>query len=316
MRILRIYNNNVVLASTDAGDEAVMIGRGLGFGKKKGQRLDPEKVEQTFVPEGAGGPDQIGALLSELPPGILTLATELEQQARAEFGRDLPHSFVLPLADHLNFAVVRARDGMHIEYPLAIEVEQLYPREAAFGRRAVELTNERLGVRLPPEEATPIALHLVNAQFSGTDLSRTYRMTEIFAQIFDVISSYYGRPVDQTQLSVARFVTHLRYLFVRAEQGRRPAVADPTLPAIHDAVRTGYPEAYACADKVMLLLNMHLDTTLGEDEHTYLTIHIARLAADMWGEGTARHPDRPAETPPPGDAGTQPAQPPSPKDTP
>lgn len=81
-------------------------------------------------------------------------------------------------------------------------------------------------------------------------------------------------------------------------------------------MRTGYPEAYACADKVMLLLNMHLDTTLGEDEHTYLTIHIARLAADMWGEGAARHPDRPAETPPPGDAGTQPAQPPSPKDTP
>ena len=293
MRILRIYNNNVVLASTDAGEEAVMIGRGLGFGKRKGQRLDPEKVEQTFVPEGAGGPDQIGALLSELPPGILTLATELEEQARAEFGRDLPHSFVLPLADHLNFAVVRARDGMHIEYPLAIEVAQLYPREAAFGRRAVELTNERLGVRLPPEEATPIALHLVNAQFSGTDLSRTYRMTEIFAQIF----------------------THLRYLFVRAEQGRRPTVADPTLPAIHDAVRTGYPEAYACADKVMLLLDMHLDTTLGEDEHTYLTIHIARLAADMWGEDAAHHPGRPAEAPLPGDAGTQPDQP-SPKDTP
>ena len=55
-------------------------------------------------------------------------------------------------------------------------------------------------------------------------------------------------------------------------------------------MRTGYPEAYACADKVMLLLNMHLDTTLGEDEHTYLTIHIARLAADMWGEDAGPRP--------------------------
>lgn len=290
MKILRIYNNNVVLASNDAGEEAVMIGRGLAFGRKKGQRLDPEKVEQTFVPEGAQGPDQIGALLSEVPAEILALATELERIARQEFGASLSHSFVLPLADHLNFAVVRARDGLHVEYPLAIEVSQLYPKELAFGRRAVQMARERLGVDLPAEEATPLALHLVNAQFSSEDLAKTFAMTEIFTHVFEIISSSYGHPVDQSQMSVARFVTHLRYLFVRAEQGKVLSTTDPTLPAIHDAVKTGYPRAYACAYKVLLLLNMHLDTTLGEDEQTYLTIHIARLAADMWGEDAGQAP--------------------------
>lgn len=286
MRILRIYNNNVVLTSDDAGAEAVMIGRGLAFGMKKGQELDATKVEQTFVPEAEGREEQLAALLSELPSEILALATELEEVARRELGLKISHSFVIPLADHLNFAMVRARDGVRVDYPLAIEVEQLYPRELAFGRRALALVAERLGVELPEEEATPLALHLVNAQFSTEDLSRTFRMTEVFAEIFEVVSAAYGRPVDRSKMSVARFVTHLRYLFVRAEQGRA-ALADPALPAIRDAVRTGYPRAFACAYKVKLLLEMHLDQQLADDEHTYLTIHIARLAHELWGEDSS-----------------------------
>lgn len=51
MRISRIYNNNVALTVNHLGQEAVVIGRGIAFGKRKGQMIDPAAVEQTFVPE-------------------------------------------------------------------------------------------------------------------------------------------------------------------------------------------------------------------------------------------------------------------------
>ena len=51
MRISRIYNNNVALTRDSYGQEAVVIGRGLAFGKRKGDLVDPRKVEQTFIPE-------------------------------------------------------------------------------------------------------------------------------------------------------------------------------------------------------------------------------------------------------------------------
>ncbi|WP_346846190.1 CAT RNA binding domain-containing protein [uncultured Rothia sp.] len=35
MRISRIYNNNVALATTFSGEQTVVIGRGLAFGKRK-----------------------------------------------------------------------------------------------------------------------------------------------------------------------------------------------------------------------------------------------------------------------------------------
>lgn len=184
------------------------LGRGLAFGAKKRQEIDPTKIEQTFTPQSADD-DHVSALLSEIPSDVLQVATELETYAKEQLGLKVVHSMVLPLADHLNYALSRARDGIQMDYPLSIEVTQLYPREFSFGRYALQLVEERIGVALPEEEATPFALHLVNTQFSNEDLSKIYRMTEVFAQIFNVIAFAYGHPLDQTHMSVARFVTHL-----------------------------------------------------------------------------------------------------------
>lgn len=286
MRIVHIYNNNVVLAQSDSGEQAVVLGRGLAFGAKKGQEIDPAKIEQTFTPQSADD-DHVSALLSEIPSEVLQVATELEIYAKEQLGLKVAHSMVLPLADHLNYALSRARDGVQVDYPLSIEVTQLYPREFSFGRYALQLVKERFDVALPEEEATPFALHLVNTQFSNEDLSKIYRMTEVFAQIFNVIAFAYGHPLDQTHMSVARFVTHLRYLFVRAEQGKTVAGGDLAAPAIREAVRTCYPKAYECANRVKMLLELHLNVDLSADEHTYLTIHVARLAKDLWDEASA-----------------------------
>jgi len=54
-------------------------------------------------------------------------------------------------------------------------------------------------------------------------------------------------------------------------------------PSLLAALRADAPRAYACAQKVLLVLQMQLKQSLTRDELTYLTIHIARLARDMWG---------------------------------
>ncbi|WP_237225131.1 PRD domain-containing protein [Rothia nasisuis] len=286
MKIAHVYNNNVVLARTNEGKEVVVIGRGLAFNKKKGATVDPAQVEQTFVPENPGT-DYAAAMLAELPSDVLALASELEQHASRVLGFNLAHSLVLPLADHLSYALERVREGQTMEFPLSIEVSQLYPREYGFGQYALQLVSQRLGVELQPEEATAFAMHLVNTQFEGSDLNKTYRMTEVFSQIFSVISFAYNRPLNQNHMSVARFVTHLRYLFVRTEQntGERGSGGQASaIPAIHEAVMSSYPKAYSCAGKVRVLLEMHLGTELSRDEQTYLAIHISRLAQDLWGD--------------------------------
>ena len=271
MRISRIYNNNVVLTVDHYGKESVMIGRGIAFGKRKGQLIDPSAVEQTFVPEQGMSGERLSMTLSEIP---------------AESALELSNSFILPLADHLHYAVVRARDGVRVQYPLAPEVTVLYPREVEYGRTVLEMVRERLQVELDPNEAIPLALHLVNAQFATADMSQAFRMTEVFAQVFEIIEASYERKIDPDSMSAARFVTHLRYLFVRASRASANRTEDAdevSQPSLLAALREDAPRAYACAQKVLLVLQMQLKQTLTRDELTYLTIHIARLARDMWG---------------------------------
>lgn len=285
MRISRIYNNNVVLTVDHHGKESVMIGRGIAFGKRKGQLVDPSAVEQTFVPEQGMSGERLSMTLSEIPAEILSIATLLESKVRAEGALELSNSFILPLADHLHYAVVRARDGVRVEYPLAPEVTVLYPREVEYGRTVLQMVRERLQVELDPNEAIPLALHLVNAQFATADMSQAFRMTEVFAQVFEIIEASYERKIDPDSMSAARFVTHLRYLFVRASRASANHSEDDEVsqPSLLAALRADAPRAYACAQKVLLVLQMQLKQSLTRDELTYLTIHIARLARDMWG---------------------------------
>ena len=51
MEFLKKFNNNVALVRDDTGIEWVMIGKGIGFGKIKGEVLDTESVDRRFIAE-------------------------------------------------------------------------------------------------------------------------------------------------------------------------------------------------------------------------------------------------------------------------
>jgi beta-glucoside operon transcriptional antiterminator len=276
MEVLKVYNNNVVLAS-DGGREVVLTGRGLGFRAQRGDRVDEARVQQVFVPDAQHDLEQLSAFLTEIPPEHLAIAAEILEQAQAELGTTFTQSMVIPLADHLSFAVKRVRQHIALEYPLRSEVAHLYPNELRVARQAVALASERTGVQLPPDEAVPIALHFVNALFATDDLSRTVRMTELFRQVFEVLDSAYDRHFDTESINAARFITHLRYFFVRVDTGKQLA-ENPA--SFVQSIRTSFPLAYQCAERVKALLELRLETPISPDEVIYLTLHVARLASE------------------------------------
>ena len=48
MEINKIINNNIVSSADQNGRELIVMGRGIGFGKKPGQKIDEESVEKIF----------------------------------------------------------------------------------------------------------------------------------------------------------------------------------------------------------------------------------------------------------------------------
>ncbi|WP_269937918.1 PRD domain-containing protein [Arthrobacter sp. HY1533] len=274
MEILRVFNNNVVLARGDGGSEVILTGRGLGFQVKPGQPVDPAKIVRTFVPEDGRSPDSLGSMVASIPPEVLALADAALEAGRAEL--DIRRSTVLTvaLADHLNFAIKRQLNGIDFEYPLEAEVSHLYPSELRAARRILAHVNAAQDVTLAEGEAVSIAMHLVNAGFAAGDLSFTYQMTGVFAQLFDVLEQASGRPIGRDSVNSARFITHLRYFFVRATSGKQ---LDEGASKLSTAIRDSYPEAYATALRLQSVLELRLGDAMTEDEATYLTLHVARL---------------------------------------
>lgn len=277
MIVLKVFNNNVVLARDDSGREVVLTGRGLGFQAKAGMTVDADKVVQTFIPDAQTDAAQLSAFLTEIPPEHLSLAADILRQAQGTLGTSFGQAMIIPLADHLTFAIRRVRQGLVLEYPLRAEVSHLYPAELRAARDAVALARERTGVALPDDEAVPIALHFVNALFASDDLARTFQMTEVFQQVFAVLESAYQRTFDTESINAARFITHLRYFFVRVDAGKQ-LVEDQD--AFASTIRTAFPEAHVCAERVQALLELRLGKPINADEVTYLTLHVARLAAE------------------------------------
>lgn len=61
------------------------------------------------------------------------------------------------VTDHCHFAIERYKQGMVIRNVLLWEIKRLYQNEFALGLEALDIIEQRLGVRLPEDEAGFIA---------------------------------------------------------------------------------------------------------------------------------------------------------------
>ena len=258
MQLLRVFNNNVVLARRGAED-VIVTGRGIGFQAKPGTEVDPAKVVKVFVPDSGRDPDHLAAMIAGIPGEYVQLVI------------DAMHTLVVAIADHVHGAVTR---GTAIAYPLEAEVRHLYAEDFALAQKLLTAINSGLHKPLAPDEAVAITLHLVNAGFAVGDLSGTYRMTGLIQQILAVIGSHNDTELNSEDISVARFITHLRYLFVRMAEHQQ---LDSDDRQVATAISARYPDAVETAQMVANLIELRLDSALTPDEVSYLTLHIARL---------------------------------------
>jgi len=277
MELVRVFNNNVVLAKDDAGRDVILTGRGLGFQARPGQTVNPAQIVRIFVPTDGHDPDHLAQLLAGIPPEHIALVGS----ALADVGLDSltrNPALIIALADHVSFALRRIAVGMEMEYPLLAEVQNLYAEEYTSATALLIAINTRSETQLPSAEAVGLALHLVNAGFATGDLSYTYTMTGAIQQMVTVIEQTFSLDLGPGSVSVGRFITHLRYLFVRIHQHKQ---LDQKHSPIGAVIRATYPHEVECALRLASLVELRLGSPLTDDEVSYLALHVARVAADQ-----------------------------------
>lgn len=276
MKIDKILNNNVVIVMDKDCHEQVVMGRGLGFKKKPGDALDESLIEKVFALKSGELNARLGSLLAEIPLEVLTTADRIIALATLRLTGKLQNSVFISLIDHCHFAIERHRQGVDLRNGLQWEIKRLYPNEFAVGLEALEIINQRLGVRLLEDEAGFIALHLVNAQLDG-EMPKVIQITHVMQEILNIVKYQLQLNYNEQSLSYHRFVTHLKF-FAQRMLGKNGVYSDDE--SLHDLVRDKYIIAYYCAQKIQIFILDKYDYLLTKEEMMFLSIHIERVRTE------------------------------------
>lgn len=131
MQIRKVLNSSVVLVQDDGGEESILLGKGIGYGRKPGQEIDRQPSDRVFVPLSNPDAQPMIELFSAIPPEYLDLTQEIVRDAEQTLGVHLSPHIYLMLTDHLHFAVERQRKGIVVTNRVFWAIKHFYPREYA-----------------------------------------------------------------------------------------------------------------------------------------------------------------------------------------
>lgn len=200
MKLLRKINNNAAVAQDNRGREMVVLGRGVGFHPMPYELTDLSVVYRTFYDVDP----QYYEILSNLPEDALLAAADITEQSEITLHTELNPNLPFTLADHIAFAQQREKQGIRMAAPLHYDVQHLYPREYELGLRALETVRLRTSSSLPRAEAVNIALHIVNAELEGSDLSSTLTAVEVLNEVTSAVEQELGITLDRESYNYAR----------------------------------------------------------------------------------------------------------------
>ena len=277
MVIEKVINNNVIGTRDDKNRELIVMGKGIGFQKKKGDDVSEEKIEKRFVLDDANEVSKFAELVNLIPLDYLKVSVDIIEYAKHAMSKRLSPSIYFSLADHINFALERMESGMNFQNPLFDEVRQFYPSEYLVGEYALDQIEKNIGVRLPKDEAASIALHLVNAEYN-VGMSETMKITSLIREVLEIVEQELDLVLDELGLHYSRFVTHLKFMAQRVFTNQ---LLDNQDDDFLNMIAEKYPIEYEVSKKIgeYIKENYKLDVT--KEELVYLTVYIRRVRPDI-----------------------------------
>lgn len=272
MVIKRIYNNNVAMVE-DEGVERIAIGRGITFGRSRGDELDTSAVEKVFTLDDPDSLNRLERLIKGIPSEYLSVAEDIVAMLRAELGSDVDDNVLIALTDHISMAIERERAEVPCDNPLLMETRRFYKKEFALALRAQDIIEDRLGIRVSEGEVGFITLHIVNATMRQRadhlmlSISMINEILGIVAEAFDLV-------YDEESIQYERFLRHLRFF---AQRVLDKSVVQSEDTFLFHLGKDQYPAAFECTERI----GEHVASTYGcavaDAEKGYLVYHIMNL---------------------------------------
>lgn len=275
MEYLKSFNNNAALVKNKKGEELVIVGNGIGFGKHRGDQVDESQIERKFIASDSDAP-AIEEFKSIRPQAIeiTTKVVNLVERISSIHFTDYQY-FVL--VDHIDFALKRALDGIDIpDGTVRWGVKHLFKNEYEVAVQVIQLIEHEAKVTLPQSEKIFMTYHLLNAENDGTKLQDTVKITQLIQGIISIVQYEYQIELDKESFNYNRFVGHLHSLMIKQISGEVHAEQELD-PMLLSVMEQKYPQAAQTVDRIATYLKEKMHWDLGPDDRVYLILHIWRV---------------------------------------
>ena len=275
MKIIRSYNNNVVLSRNKAGKEVILIGRGIAYGLHKGDDIDMMKVQKVFEVSLIGREkNRYEKIIQEMPVEYVSVADEVISYIKGHCTKHINDSIYITMTDHIATTIDRLKEGIEFDNAMLSNVKLLYQEEYQLALQAVEILRKRFPVRIDDSEANFITLHIVTAEMDA-NMEQTYMITAITEEILKVVRKHFDIQ-EKDNYDFERFLTHCRFFVHRVinNQLEDKGLANFLLPELQ---RANGDEPRICVNEIAEMIEKKYRYKVNDDEKMYLLIYLYRL---------------------------------------
>lgn len=269
-KILKVLNNNGILViDLDTKQELIFLGKGVGFGKKVNQNVSEiENAKAYRFTEQQSRQESIDTIKS-ISPVFIEIAGGIIEEAEKQFG-NVDNNILLPLADHIAFAIKRMEQGIELKNPFAKEIKVLFEEEYNVAKKGKNLINQKIGVEINDDEVGYITLH-VHTALTREHVVQSMDVARMIQEGIQTIEKELGAMLDDATISYTRLLTHMKFMILRVINDEKLHL-DMT-----DYVLENFPDSFALAKQICNSFEQSIKKPFPNIEISYFAIHIERV---------------------------------------
>ncbi|MCF0113940.1 MAG: PRD domain-containing protein [Erysipelotrichaceae bacterium] len=275
MKALKILNNNIVATIID-GKDALVVGSGIGFRKKANETIDESKIDRIYYLQDKQQ-SELFKLIDKVSVECFEVCETIIHDARNR-GLKIRPQVLLPIVDHIGFAIQRYKQNIVLPNLMSTDVRLLYPVAYECGTNALLSIEKALNIRLPDDEATYIALHLVNYLEGGGHAYETVRLVN---GCMNIIEKTFKIELKEDQLSTMRIRTHLNFLASRIFSNSNETISDTNNQEMYVLLLKRHKLNEKCIKEIEEFIKTSFKHKMSDQEKLYLLIHLNQLIVNQ-----------------------------------
>jgi transcriptional antiterminator len=272
-RVIKALNHNGVLAiNMDNHKEYILLGKGIGFGKKVNERIEEPENAHIYLLQQETERGSTKELINNIEPEILEIANSIIMEAEKKF-KKVDENILCTLADHIAFAIKRIKNNEHISNPLTQDIKALFPEEYEVACKGRNIIKEIEGVEIDEDEIGYIALH-IHSSLGNEKISQAMETAMMVRDCITSIEENIGKKIDIESLSYNRLMSHIKYMVARTLKGETIKLD------MNDYIKERFLKSFEIAENICRKLENDLKKEIKEVEIGYLAMHIERVFSD------------------------------------